>query len=411
MRLPIASPLVSRDGAANKDARLTNMLKESDGGKELAVVRPGLELIAAGTGVGGGLVAFNGELVSVYGTTLGAGVVQTVNVTPSETYADAFFYKVLYVNGEFLSLALDVFEGDNFWASGDGTTFGAQNYLGNANAIRDAATNGTVVVFSDRTLFYSDITEPGNYNFTAPTISIPLIDPFIERVYYVNDRFIALANEDGGTTSCICWSLDGATWEVAAEDTGLLYGAVYDGTSYKFYGSTQLIGGTPLGYETTDFVTFTPLTVSFPGGVSLVYRSAYVPGSYLCYAFDGVNIVLYSSADGETFAAVGAANVTTFDNANNMMAVYGGYCYVIADPLPTDASNFHIFRTANGSTWEDYATLNPTIISSLAIGALNEVGTTDGDEWYSIFDHGSSGSIPALTTIQAGNYDFAQSPL
>lgn len=71
MRLPIASPLVSRDGSANKDARLTNMLKEVDSGRELAVVRPGLEYAATGTGAGGGLVAFNNELISVYGTTLG----------------------------------------------------------------------------------------------------------------------------------------------------------------------------------------------------------------------------------------------------------------------------------------------------------------------------------------------------
>ena len=73
MRLPLASQLDSRDGESNKDGRLTNVLKETDEGGELACVRPGLELMASMSGNGSGVVAFNGILISVFGTTLGYG--------------------------------------------------------------------------------------------------------------------------------------------------------------------------------------------------------------------------------------------------------------------------------------------------------------------------------------------------
>lgn len=71
MRLPIADDLDSRNGVANKDARLTNMLKEADEGRELAVIRPGLVSQVVSSGAGGGLVQFNGDLLTVFGTTLG----------------------------------------------------------------------------------------------------------------------------------------------------------------------------------------------------------------------------------------------------------------------------------------------------------------------------------------------------
>ncbi len=73
MRLPITTQLSTKDGISNKNARLTNMLKETDEGGELAVVRPALELMASMSGSGSGVVAFNGILISVFGTTLGHG--------------------------------------------------------------------------------------------------------------------------------------------------------------------------------------------------------------------------------------------------------------------------------------------------------------------------------------------------
>lgn len=74
MRLPVVPQISTKDGVSNKNARLTNCLKESKKTGDKAVVRPGLVLDAQASGVGNGLVVFNNELVSVYGATLGIGV-------------------------------------------------------------------------------------------------------------------------------------------------------------------------------------------------------------------------------------------------------------------------------------------------------------------------------------------------
>lgn len=72
MRLPVIGNISTKDGATNKNARLTNMLAEQKkSGTTLATVRPGLNKIASTTGNGNGLVCFGGELVSVYDAILG----------------------------------------------------------------------------------------------------------------------------------------------------------------------------------------------------------------------------------------------------------------------------------------------------------------------------------------------------
>ena len=71
MRLPLVHDIDSRDGAANKDERLTNCLSETDTGIAQAAVRPGLVAVVTASGAGGGATVFNGVLITVFGTTLG----------------------------------------------------------------------------------------------------------------------------------------------------------------------------------------------------------------------------------------------------------------------------------------------------------------------------------------------------
>lgn len=93
MRLPLVPQLSTKDGISNKNARLTNVLKESSSSGEKAVVRPGVNLLATTTGNGRGLVAFNNELVSVYGANLAV-------VTPPIDYTviDPPFGTILFFN-------------------------------------------------------------------------------------------------------------------------------------------------------------------------------------------------------------------------------------------------------------------------------------------------------------------------
>jgi hypothetical protein len=66
MRLPVTPDIVTRNGVSNKNARLTNALKE----KTFAVVRPGLELTNTYTGIGNGLIPFDGRLLVVHDDTV-----------------------------------------------------------------------------------------------------------------------------------------------------------------------------------------------------------------------------------------------------------------------------------------------------------------------------------------------------
>jgi hypothetical protein len=66
MRLPVIPGLSTKDGTANKNARLTNMLREKNKG----VVRPGLSSVLDYAGVGAGLVPFNGRLIMLFGDTV-----------------------------------------------------------------------------------------------------------------------------------------------------------------------------------------------------------------------------------------------------------------------------------------------------------------------------------------------------
>ena len=70
MRLPLTPALDTKDGLSNKNARLTNCLKEVKKTGEKVVVRPGLVLDDTYTGIGSGLIPFDGRLLVIYDDTV-----------------------------------------------------------------------------------------------------------------------------------------------------------------------------------------------------------------------------------------------------------------------------------------------------------------------------------------------------
>lgn len=70
MRLPVTPQISTKDGLSNKNARLTNCLKESKKGGDKAVVRPGLVLEDTYSGIGNGLIPFDGRLLVIYDDTV-----------------------------------------------------------------------------------------------------------------------------------------------------------------------------------------------------------------------------------------------------------------------------------------------------------------------------------------------------
>jgi hypothetical protein len=81
VRLELSPELETRNGVANKDARLTNTLSETENGVSVACIRPALEAVATASGNGNGLVNFQGTLISVFGATLGHGTTPSTITT------------------------------------------------------------------------------------------------------------------------------------------------------------------------------------------------------------------------------------------------------------------------------------------------------------------------------------------
>lgn len=67
MRLPLAIPLDARNSDETIDARMSNMLVEMYEDKAYVVNRAGLSKLADQTGAANGVMAFNGELISLFG--------------------------------------------------------------------------------------------------------------------------------------------------------------------------------------------------------------------------------------------------------------------------------------------------------------------------------------------------------
>jgi hypothetical protein len=73
VRLPLVSPIESRDGTGDQDGACFNLLVEQDEQGVFMGIRPALSRTSGNSGNGKGIVEFNGALVSVFGTTLGRG--------------------------------------------------------------------------------------------------------------------------------------------------------------------------------------------------------------------------------------------------------------------------------------------------------------------------------------------------
>lgn len=70
MRLPVVQQLDTKDGVSNKNARLTNCLREKTQPADKAVIRPGLVTSDTYSGLGNGLIPFDGRLLVIYDDTV-----------------------------------------------------------------------------------------------------------------------------------------------------------------------------------------------------------------------------------------------------------------------------------------------------------------------------------------------------
>lgn len=354
MRLPVVPNVSTKDGVSNKNARLTNCLKETTKRGDKAVVRPGLVLEAEGSGVGGGLVAFDNDLVSVYGTTLGFSVTpggggwsSATPITFDALGDTCSGSQVVWDGSMFVALVNDTDAGYFIYNnSTDGISFGYQAaYPGTQTSIHGfialGAKNGYTYAWDagDKTRLYRS----ANSGVSWTSLSTPPLTlgggEYFSCLWYGTDLYA------WNTTSAqTCKSTDsGATWGAAYAGSGIV-GYPLGGYLYSVNGSNQIIRSNDV-FLTSSVVSTPPITVygmTADGTTMYIWNSSYV---------------FYSSTDGSTFTLLGAP------------------AYSFA-PIGVVVANGTLYFFEGGQVF----TLTP-----------------------------AAATIPALATIATGLYDFAQS--
>ena len=413
MRLPVVPQISTKDGVSNKNARLTNCLKESKKSGDKAVVRPGLVLDAQASGVGNGLVAFNGELVSVYGATLGAGLIVTeASVIKQDVTSKPF--------------------GNSIVSFGSGYVCVMQNTGG---------ASGEYIYYTDDFVTFTEIWD-NDVQSTVYLFGLPVVAG--------GTCYVSAEDEDTGDPYIVTFTSS----LVANFAAGTFYGSIWTGTEFVgAYSSTQ-------STSSTDGTTWTPKSY----GITLYGQQfAYLNGVYVVSGFNGTTLYILSCTSSTSWAVV---NSQVAAGGNYNTAVAGGENRFVmvglnvamystdgttwaAATLPTDVMMYSvIYHTAlgkfvaladyyfydstmplltsdDGTTWEDFGITQSYVSTG---GSRRLAATADGVVYVSTVcsDYACSVPTPTLTiaeqvagstefapisTITGTHFDFAQSPL
>ena len=247
MRLPVTHQVSTKDGTSNKNARLTNCLKEAKQSGDKAVTRPGLVLSDTYSGLGNGLIEFDGRLLVVYDDTV-TDVVEDSFPWPLDSaewsvgttygYGDAVWY-----NG-------------NLWFSSSGSNVGntpgvdpewARSYetpewdSGTTYAIGAPVTYGGVTYYSmsPSNTNQNPSTSP-QWSTTAPTASR----------WQVNLKYIAALNATTPGPECASAAAAASAW-FATATTYISCATKYPGpNTYVTFVGTRF--GSPYYYATVN---------------------------------------------------------------------------------------------------------------------------------------------------------------
>lgn len=377
MRIPLAGELDSRDGTSNRDERLTNVLSETDEGVTLAVVRPGLVTQAEGTGVGGGLVAYNNELVSVYGATLG--------VAPR-------IFELNWTNnpvGEYLvtdQIPIVIFASDNTYC-----------YIGMSGDLYS-------------TVDGQSITNLGAYDNNL--FSRPYFDTVTSKWYAI--------------TSVYDVDLDDYTYYFAESSNALAWSVISDITSIIFQGHVFSVSGALL---TVGETSGGAATRSTDGGLTWTTIAGAVSGLTGCnlasfrngvgYVFGNTafDSVVDQTTDGLSFSrtVLPIGSVVGFEFYNGRYYFLTAYPQVIvysSSSVSSDADDYTVEvqytyaggEEGNGQSYGLNATSAGLIFWHINYPYLSDIGVLETES-------SSPGGFLPLATIATGLYDFAQSPI
>lgn len=242
MRIPLAGNISTKDGAANKNSRLYNVLAETrKDGKVVAGVRPGLNIAANGNGNGNGIVCFNNELISITGMSVVRPLSQNYTLT---TYtAPVTFNALVCVAGGYIARTMDkVYSSSDFSTWGNSTlTLGVGEFYSASwgSALR-AATNGSEMV----TFVYKSASAVAKVIQFDRSISSYEIDTSSEQIVvsdliWQSSEYVMVPDVVNVLKGFSQTSTDGATWSIS--DTYMPTGGVGIEWSSVSYGSNMYL--------------------------------------------------------------------------------------------------------------------------------------------------------------------------
>lgn len=406
MRIPVTPSLSTKDGVSAKNARLTNCLKETKKAGDKAVVRPGLVLDAQASGVGNGLVVFNGELVSVYGTTLGFGVEETVLAAVFASYSaiSGFTANTVAWNGvQYVvvgyNTATYVAE---IYTSVDGESWTSRT---TPSPSIDFQTANSVTWTGTYWLVCSDNSDDGElYVFkssdgiawTASSTAGAALATNAEVHWDGTYAYVCVDNGLYRSSDGVSWGyLNGFNGTLGlASGNGVLVGVGFDsGSPYSTISTSSDSGATANHYTPVSSQNITTVTgICFDGT-----RFIAISGNS-----DGAGASILSSVTGADFTEI--AVLTSFDTTETVNKI------AYSDGVYVATSRNGAYAISNDAeTWVEYLE-SGYAFQTVAVGDGRFVSFAVGTP-SSITVSAAATTIPALATITGDFYDFAQSPL
>lgn len=433
MRIPLAGQISTKDGASNKNSRLYNVLAETrKDGKVVACVRPGLNVVATGSGAGNGIVCFNGEIVTLTGTDLTAGITVTPGTTSFVKHDDVFPKPVrMFVkNGGTWYAFLNLQEYDHatiggIWYSSNLITWSEITSTRGYELWGQALIVGTDIKLAayhwtydeDEDIYVADtkhtitITSGGSVSIASSSDTYnfyPLL--------YSGGTYYGLAHNPPGTDLFATSSdLNSVTLGDAVPNKhGSNYWQMHEGGGKFWFSSGTLSPDTVFSTYSTDGLTWsTANTITTAGAYKY---SAYGLGKYVVLVYPDL---IYYTDDGVTYSSAVVTDAPS--NLTNKFIVYNDvsekFYYISGFVNPTPA--FFMSESTDLENWTDITPAGGDQISVNGYGQYSSaliIGVSKGTAFpydygvYEVSQTAETSTLTNLDTLPSAGVDFALLP-
>lgn len=405
MRLPLAANLTTRDGTLTKDAKIVNGFVESRGEEAGVFKRPGLiNLGSVGTGLAQLLAVWAGQVQALVGDTLATviGILDNEFVAHVAPDLDASLEgQAAYIGSDtFITIGVNVSIGESQVFSVDSAytlTELTPTGITVTDEFYDAVSNQTTMVTTPRgvvngLIYRSAVASPQAFTLVFTSAVTGGVSIFGYPAYVGGRYVVVFRNNSLGVCNwSVANSVLGASWgeyEVAQTREVPSY-PMYDGVKWIIPGTKYDSMGAYVEnffYTTTDFVTFTRVTLT--GFSAPAYYFSFFGGVY--YALSSVP---YSSEDGVAFSAASSLPATpgifsATENAIYFSPTAGGDLY-----RRTALSDFSLYVDSSA-----YPTL---VVSTAAEGGGNTIFIEASPAIFTVTGGADVDSTDTITPITA----------